>query len=61
MLTTFKSNKLLERGFITGIHRIAKEALFTALPIEVRSIKDGTFCQSYALTEEDAKELLQLY
>ena len=62
MSTTFKSNKYLEKGLITGIFRIVKSSLFSDLNNIVEySFLNNPFAIYYGFTENDINYLFNEY
>ncbi len=60
--STFKGNKYLFKGVITGILRIAKESLFSgANNIMVRTILDNDFSDKFGFTEEEVIKISDYY
>lgn len=60
--TALKDNPYLERAMLTGIHRIAKENIFSGLNnLEVCTVMDEAYCQYFGLTAEETEKLLQDY
>ena len=56
---TFKTNKYLKQGLITGILRIAKANLFSDLNnVSEYTLLDEPFSSSYGFTQEEVDELL---
>ena len=57
---TFKTNKYLKQGLITGILRIAKANLFSDLNnVSEYTLLDEPFASSYGFTQEEVEELLE--
>ena len=57
--TTFKTNKYLKQGLITGILRIAKANLFSDLNnVREYTLLDKRYAQYYGFTQEEVEELL---
>ncbi len=55
-----KTNRFLDRAFITGILRISKESLFSgANNIVVYSIMDTQYSEHFGFTDSEVKELLE--
>ncbi|GFI23468.1 hypothetical protein IMSAGC011_02257 [Lachnospiraceae bacterium] len=51
---TFKTNKYLERGLITGITRVAKESIFTGMNnLNVITTTSNKYMTSFGFTEEE--------
>lgn len=60
--TTFKSNKHLEKGLITGVFRIAKANLFSGLNnLAEYNILDSRFSPYYGFTQQEVEYLLAQY
>ena len=60
--STFKGNKYLFKGVITGILRIAKESIFSgANNIMVRTILDNDFSDKFGFTEDEVLKILEYY
>ncbi len=60
--STFKGNKYLYKGVITGILRIAKESMFSgANNIVVRTILDNDFSDKFGFNEEEVSETFKYY
>ncbi|MDE7268672.1 MAG: AAA family ATPase, partial [Lachnospiraceae bacterium] len=52
--STFKTNKYLERGLITGITRVAKESIFTGMNnLDVITTTSNEYATSFGFTEEE--------
>ena len=57
---TFKTNKYLKKGLITGILRIAKANLFSDLNnVREYTLLDEPFTSSYGFTQDEVDELLE--
>lgn len=57
-----KSNPLLEFAVLTGVLRIAKESIFSALNnLEVSSLLNGTYADAMGFTEEDVQKIAADY
>ena len=57
---TFKTNKYLKKGLITGILRIAKANLFSDLNnVREYTLLDEPFVSSYGFTQDEVDELLE--
>ena len=57
-----KDNEYLQFGIMTGILRIAKEGIFSGLNnLQVSSIFDKNFSESYGLTESEVLEAVKYY
>ena len=57
-----KDNDYLQYGIMTGILRIAKEGIFSGLNnLQVSSIFDKIFSESYGLTENEVLEAVKYY
>ena len=57
-----KDNDYLQFGIMTGILRIAKEGIFSGLNnLQVSSIFDKNFSESYGLTESEVLEAVKYY
>ena len=51
---TFKENKKLERGILTGITRVSKESIFSDLNnLEVITTTSKKYCTAFGFTEEE--------
>ena len=62
MGTTFKGNKHLAKGLITGVFRLAKSSLFSDLNNIVEyNFLDNYFARYYGFTEDDIKYLFNEY
>ncbi|MGL6105224.1 AAA family ATPase [Romboutsia sp.] len=60
--SALKDNINLEKGFITGILRVAKESIFSGLNnLEVYSILGEKYSDKFGFTEEETVELLKYY
>ncbi len=60
--STFKGNKYLFKGVITGILRIAKESIFSgANNILVRTILNNDFSDKFGFTEGEVIDILKYY
>lgn len=60
--SALKDNPYLERAMLTGIHRIAKENIFSGLNnLKVCTIMDEAYSQYFGLTPEETEKLLQDY
>lgn len=59
---TFKDNRHLSYGFLTGILRIAKESIFSGMNnLKVYSILDERFSGYFGFTKDEIREMLQHY
>lgn len=59
-VNTFKNNKSMERGLITGITRISKESIFSDLNhLEVVTTTSGKYATSFGFTEEEVFQALE--
>ena len=59
--SALKDNPYLERAMITGIHRIAKESIFSDLNnLEVCTVQNRQYDRYFGLTPEETEELLSL-
>lgn len=57
-----KDNQYLEKGFLTGILRVAKEGIFSGLNnLEVCSILDNKYSSFYGLTEDEVLKTLDYF
>ena len=57
-----KTNDALYFAVLTGCLRISKESIFTGLNnLNVMTVSDPYFCDSFGFTEEEVRELLQYY
>ena len=57
-----KTNDALHFAVLTGCLRISKESIFTGLNnLNVMTVSDPYFCDSFGFTEEEERELLQYY
>lgn len=57
-----KTNDALHFAVLTGCLRISKESVFTGLNnLNVMTVSDPYFCDSFGFTEEEVRELLQYY
>ena len=57
-----KTNDYLHFAVLTGCLRISKESIFTGLNnLNVMTVSDPYFCDSFGFTEEEVKELLRYY
>lgn len=57
-----KTNDALHFAVLTGCLRISKESIFTGLNnLNVMTVSDPYFCDSFGFTEEEVRELLQYY
>lgn len=60
--TALKDNPYLERAMLTGIHRIARENIFSGLNnLDVCTVMDNMYSQYFGLTPEETKILLEYY
>lgn len=60
--TALKDNPYLERAMLTGIHRIAKENIFSGLNnLEVCTVLSEKYQQYFGLTPEETEALLGYY
>lgn len=60
--TALKDNPYLERAMLTGIHRMAKENIFSGLNnLEVCTVIDEKYRQYFGLMPEETETLLQDY
>ena len=60
--TALKDNPYLERAMLTGIHRIAKENIFSGLNnLIVCTVLDQAYAQYFGLTPEETEALLKDY
>ena len=60
--SALKTNDALELAVITGCLRISKESIFTGLNnLEVNSIRQGGFEESYGFTQKEATDMLEAY
>lgn len=60
--TALKDNPHLERAMLTGIHRIAKENIFSGLNnLEICTVLDQEYCQYFGLTPKETDILLKYY
>ena len=58
--STFKTNKYLERGLITGITRVAKESIFTGMNnLDVITTTSHEYATSFGFTEEEVFTALE--
>ena len=59
---TFKSNKHLAFGVVTGVMQIAKEGIFSGLNnLKVNNIFEAKFDEKYGFTESEVKEICRYY
>ena len=57
-----KTNDSLQFAVLTGCLRISKESIFTGLNnLNVMTVSDPYFCDSFGFTNDDVKELLDYY
>lgn len=57
---TFKENKKLERGILTGITRVSKESIFSDLNnLEVITTTSKKYCTAFGFTEEEVLASLE--
>ena len=57
-----KTNDNLQFAVLTGCLRISKESIFTGLNnLNVMTVSDPYFCDSFGFTDDDVKELLDYY
>src|SRR5436190_12897537 len=57
-----KSNPVLQKGFLTGITRIAKEGIFSGLNhLSVYTILDTEYSDKFGFTQKEVDQLLQSY
>ena len=57
-----KTNDNLQFAVLTGCLRISKESIFTGLNnLNVMTVSDPYFCDSFGFTDDDVKELLEYY
>ena len=60
--SVLKDNQYLEKGFLTGILRVAKEGIFSGLNnLEVCSILDNKYSSFYGLTEDEVLKVLDYF
>ena len=60
--SALKDNPYLEKAMLTGIHRIAKENIFSGLNnLDVCTVMDSMYSQYFGLTPEETKTLLEYY
>jgi len=60
--SALKDNKYLEKGFLTGILRVAKEDIFSGLNnLEVCSILDNKYSSFFGLTEDEVLKVLDYF
>ena len=60
--SVLKDNQYLEKGFLTGILRVAKEGIFSGLNnLEVCSILDNKYSAFYGLTEDEILKSLDFF
>ena len=60
--SALKTNDNLEFAVVTGCLRISKESIFTGLNnLNVMTVSDPYFCDSFGFTDDDVKELLDYY
>ena len=60
--SVLKDNQYLERGFLTGILRVAKEGIFSGLNnLEVCSILDNKYSSFYGLVEDEVLKTLDYF
>ena len=60
--TALKDNPYLERAMLTGIHRLAKENIFSGLNnLEVCTVLDHDYCPYFGLTSAETEALLAYY
>lgn len=60
--SALKDNPYLERAMLTGIHRIAKENIFSGLNnLEVCTVLEREYSAQFGLTPQEAEELLAYY
>lgn len=60
--SVLKDNQYLERGFLTGILRVAKEGIFSGLNnLEICSILDNKYSSFYGLTEDEVLKSLDFF
>ena len=54
-----KDNSYLERGYLTGIFRVAKEGIFSGLNnLKVFTLLDDKFADKFGFTHEEVDQLL---
>lgn len=59
---SFKDNKYLSYGFLTGILRIAQESIFSGLNnLTVNTIMDEEYDQYFGFTSEEVRKMLEYY
>lgn len=59
---TFKENKKMERGILTGITRISKESVFSDLNnLEVITTTSEKYCTAFGFTEEEVRASLEQF
>ena len=57
-----KTNDSLQFAVLTGCLRISKESIFTGLNnLNVMTVSDPYFCDSFGFTDDNVKELLEYY
>ena len=60
--STLKDNKYLEKGFLTGVLRVAKDDIFSGLNnLEVCSILDNKYSSFFGLTEDEVLKVLDYF
>ena len=60
--SVLKDNQYLEKGFLTGILRVAKEGIFSGLNnLEVCGILDNKYSSFYGLTEDEVLKTLDYF
>ncbi|MCT4593499.1 MAG: ATP-binding protein [Anaeromicrobium sp.] len=60
--SALKDNTYMEKAVITGILRVAKESIFSGLNnLQVSTVIDYFFEDSFGFTEEEVKEILKYY
>ncbi|MBS6761954.1 MAG: AAA family ATPase [Clostridium sp.] len=60
--SALKGNPFLDKAFLTGIQRVAKENIFSGLNnLLVSTVNDAEYAQYFGFTEEETAELLNYY
>lgn len=60
--SALKGNPYLDKAFLTGIQRVAKENIFSGLNnLLVSTVNDAEYAQYFGFTEEETAELLNYY
>jgi len=62
MNSTFKNNKNLHKGVLTGIFRVAKESIFSDMNnLNVCTILSDNYSEYFGFTQDEVEEILKYY